>query len=155
MKRNADLFTLIEHAVPPEKYRELENLWKTPREKVKDEDWVAKTRSVMAMGPVEDEGGALWARWRDLVGWESDDEEGDEYDWEPPSSNQDTALHRRWSDLEKPARPGDELGTSAGSGIGLSVGGAMGLSEINEEEEEFEDGEHPVSVGGRIKKSSS
>lgn len=158
MKRNADLFTLIEHAVPPEKYHELENLWKTPRELVKDEDWVAKTRSIIAMGPVEDEGGALWVHWRDLVGWESDDEdggEGDEYNWEPPSSNQDSSLQRRWNDLEK-AR-GDELGTSGGSGIGLSAGGVgvgMGLSEINEEEE-FEDGERPVSVGNRIKKSSS
>jgi len=94
--------------------------------------------------------------WRDLVGWESDDEEGDEYDWEPPSNNQDTSLHRRWNDLEK-ARGGDDLGTSGGSGIGLSAGGAgvgMGLSEINEEEE-FEDGERPVSVRNRIKKSSS
>jgi len=158
MQHNADLFTLIEHAVPPEKYHELENLWKTPRELVKDEDWVAKTRSVIAMGPVEDEGGALWVRWRDLVGWESDvdEEEGDEYDWDPPISH-DTSLQRRWSDLDK-ARGGDELGTSGGSGIGLSMGAGVGtgLSEINEaEEEEFEEGELPVLVGNGIKKSSS
>src|SRR5271170_7974905 len=153
MKRNTDLFTLIEHSVPPEKYHELENLWKTPRELVKDEDWVAKTRSVIAMGPVEDEGGALWVRWRDLVGWESDmdEEEGDEYDWDPPASH-DTSLHRRWSDLDT-ARGGDDLGTSGGSAIGVSMGAGVGtgLSEINEaEEEEFEEGERPVSVRNRI-----
>ena len=157
MKKNADLFTVIEHSVPAEKYHELESLWKTPRELVKDEDWVAKTRAVIAIGPDEDQGGALWSRWRDLVGWESYDEEeedGDDYDWDPRSSK-DTTLHRRWSELDK-TRGGDELLTSGGSGIGLGagVGVGTGLSEINEEEE-FDEGERHTSMGNRVKKSSS
>ena len=67
IQKNADLFTLIEHTVPPEKYEELNTLWKTPREVIPDEDWVQKTRSYIAMDPSEEEGGgALWARWKEL-----------------------------------------------------------------------------------------
>ena len=150
IKKNQDLFTLIEHAVPAEKYADLVRLWKTPREQVPDEEWVAKTRSYIAIGPDEDEGGALWARWRELVGWDpdlSEEQEEEEY-WNFVPT--DRELHRRWSDFEK-ARNEEGAG-SFGSGIGVTgvPGVGTGLSEIKEgEEEEFEDGERPVSMGGR------
>ena len=104
IRKNAELFTLIEHAIPPEKFKELNTLWKTPRELIPDEDWVQKTRAVIAMGPDEAEsGGALWVRWKELVGWESEDDEdeedGDEFDWN--YQPQDTSLHRRWNELDK------------------------------------------------------
>ena len=140
IQKNSDLFTLIEHALPPEKYEELHRLWEIPREVIPDEDWVQKTRSFIAMDPNEEEGGgALWARWKELVGWESDESDGggdDEYDWNYQPS--DTSLHRRWSELDK-ARI---AGLSGVSGVG------MGLSEIKEgEEEEFEDREGPLIMG--------
>lgn len=157
--KNADLFTIIEHTVPPEKYEELQTLWKTPREIVSDEDWVQKTRSYIAMDRnVEEGGGAVWARWKELIGWESDEEgdESDEYDWD--YQPQDTSLHQRWSELDKARAQGEDglTGGSFGSGIGLSglSGVGTGLSEIKEgEEEEFEDGERPTAMGGRTRRS--
>lgn len=130
IQKNPDLFMLIEHAVPPEKYKELEALWKVSREQISDEDWVAKTRSYIAMGPDEDEGGCLWARWKELVGYDPDgysDGEADEYEWNFQPS--DLSLHRRWSELDK-AR-GEE-----GSGIAGMGAIGTGLSDIKEGEEE-------------------
>ena len=151
--KNPELFTLIEHAVPPEKYEELQALWESPREVIPDEDWVQKTRSYISMDPNEEEGGgALWVRWKDLVGWESDEEgdDSEEYDWN--YQPQDTSLHQQWSELDKARAHGDDGLTAAGnsgSGIGLS-GVGTGLSEIKEgEEEEFENGERPVAMGRR------
>lgn len=164
MAKNQDLFTLIEHAVPKDKYKELLMLWKAPREAVPDEEWVQRTRGYIALGPDEDEGGVLWTRWRELVGWDPDvsdeEEEDDDLNWnyQPP----DTTLHRRWSELERirseeAGAPAGSFGGagSFGSGIGLS-GVGVGLQEITEheeEEEEFGEGERPVSLGGRLKKS--
>jgi hypothetical protein len=161
--KNPELFKLIEHAVPGEKYEELLMLWKTPRDAIPDEEWVQRTRGFIAMGPDEDEGGALWTRWRELVGWDPDvssEEEGeDDWNYQP----QDTTLHRRWSELERIRQ--EESATQAGmygnhgpgsygSGIGLS-GVGVGLQEIteDEDEEEFEDGERPIAIRGRSKKS--
>ena len=155
--KNADLFTLIEHTVPPEKYKELQTLWETQRDVIPDEDWVQKTRSYIAMDPNEEEGGgALWVRWKELVGWDSDEDDEDEvYEWD--YQPQDTGLHRQWNELDKVrAQGGEEGGFAAGSfGSGIGVSGiGTGLSDIKEgEEEEFEDGERPLAMGGRTKRS--
>jgi len=175
MAHNAELFTLIEHA-HPQKYPELLELWKEPREVVSDGEWVARTRAVIAMD--EEDAGALWARWKEIVGYESDeedeDEDGDEVWTFHPS---DTTLHRRWGEFERvrqeaeqfaqspssggvsagmPSTPPSSRGvpggeSSGGSGIGLSgisgIGtGLTGIQE-NEEEEEYDDGERPIHIG--------
>jgi hypothetical protein len=145
MQKNEELFTLIKHSVPPEKYKELEELWKTPRETVPDDDWVMKTRSYIAMGPDEGEGGALWVRWKELVGWDPDEsqDEADDYDW--VYKPQDTSLYRRWSEIDKSRGigVGDDLG-------GTSFGSGIGLSEIKESEEEDseDDNVQPLAMGG-------
>jgi hypothetical protein len=147
MRKNTELFTLIEHALPREKYDELLNLWKTKRDVVGDEEWVKKTKEYIADG---EEGGALWVRWAEIVGWDvNDEEEEDGFDWDYMPS--DTTLYRRWSEVEK-AR-GVEENQSGFTGIGVGSVGA-GLSEIKEgEEDEFEEGERPVAMrvrnGGR------
>jgi hypothetical protein len=153
IRKNPDLFILIEHTVSSEKYEELQSLWKTPRELVSDEDWVERTRNVISIGTDHAEGGALWVRWKELVGWDSDDEEEEEeeedyWNYQP----QDTSLHRRWNELDRvrASISGSEEGggvlegRSFGSGIGLS-GMGTSLCEIKEnEEEELDDGERPV-----------
>jgi hypothetical protein len=151
MSKNQDLFTLIEHALPPQKYQELLALWRAPREKVRDEDWVQQTRSYLALGPDEDEGGLLWTRWRELVGWDPDPspDEDDDDDWNYQPF--DTSLHRKWSELER-IRNSDENARSFGSGIGLSGVSGSSLTEIREgEEEELDEGERLVSMGGRMR----
>jgi hypothetical protein len=157
IQKNADLFTLIEHTVSSEKYEELQSLWKTPRELVSDEDWVERTRNVISIGADHAEGGALWVRWKELVGWDSDDEEEEEDDDDDYWSYQpqDTRLHQRWNELDKARASissGEEgsgvmEGRPFGSGIGLS-GMGTSLCEIkeNEEEEELDDGERPVTM---------
>lgn len=114
------------------------------------------------MGPDEDEGGALWTRWRELVGWdpeETSEEEEDDDNWN--YQPKDTTLQRRWSELERirqeeAGQAGSHsgpvsYGASYGSGIGLS---GIGLQEITEDEaeEEFENGERPAALHGRHKK---
>ena len=152
MSKNQDLFTLIEHAVPPQKYKELLAVWKAPREKIPDEEWVQRTRSYIAMGPDEDEGGVLWTRWRELFGWDpepspDEDEDDDEWNYQPV----DMSLHRKWNELERVRS--EEGARSFNSGIGLSVSGSS-LTEIREgEEEELEDGERIVTMGGRTRNS--
>jgi len=154
MSKNQDLFILIEHAVPPEKYKELLALWRAPREKVPDEEWVQRTRSYIAIGPDETEGGVLWTRWRELVGWDPDpspDEDEDEDDWNYQPL--DMSLHRKWGELER-IRSEGEGARSFNSGIGLSGVSGTSLTEIREgEEEELEDGERIVSIGGRTRNS--
>ena len=154
MSKNQELFRLIENALPPEKYKALLALWKSPREKIPDEEWVHRTRSYLAMDPDEDAGGVLWTRWRELVGWDPDpspDEitDDDEWSYQPV----DTSLHRKWSEIEK-LRGDDPGGRSFNSGIGLSGVSGSSLTEIREgEEEELEDGERMVTLGGRTRNS--
>jgi hypothetical protein len=158
MQKNMDLFKLIERALPREKYQELLSVWKTPREKIPDEEWVQRTRTYIAMGPDEDAGGVLWTRWRELVGWDpecSEEEEAEEWNYQPI----DNTLHRRWSEVEM-ARKNEEstnLG-SFGSGIGLNMPMGTNLEEIQESDEEDEedgldDGERIVTLGGRSRRS--
>lgn len=147
MEKNTELFTLIEHSVPPEKYKELQELWKTPRDVVPDDDWVLRTRSSLAMGPDEEEGGALWVRWKELVGWDSDESqdeyEEDEWDFKP----QDTSLYRRWNEIDM------TRGLSAGDDVGgTSFGSGIGLGEIKEgDEEESDDDVQPLAMGASRK----
>lgn len=153
MSKNQDLFRLIEHAVPHEKYKELLALWRAPREKISDEEWVQRTRSYIAMDPDEDAGGVLWTRWRELVGWDPDpspdeDYQDDEWNYQPF----DTSLHRKWSEIEK-LRGDDPGGRSFSSSIGLSGVSGSSLTEICEGEEELEDGERIVTLGGRTRNS--
>ena len=118
---NAELFTLIEHAYP-QKYPELLALWKEPREAVSDGEWVAKTRGVIAMD--EEDAGALWARWKEIVGYDSDeeDEEGDEEgDEEWTFHPSDTTLHRKWNEFERVRQEGEPLAQSSSS-AGISAG---------------------------------
>jgi len=149
-----ELFTLIEHALSQDKYTELQTLWKAPREVIPDEDWVHRTRSYIAMGPDEGEGGVLWTRWRELVGWEptpSPDDVEDDEDWSYQPT--DSSLRAKWSELEKQR---DEGGGSWGSEVPISGGSGIGLSEIQEGEEETEDdleeGEHRLGLGSMSRK---
>jgi hypothetical protein len=154
MSKNVELFTLIEHALSKEKYAELRALWKAPREVIPDEVWVHRTRSYIAMGPDEFDGGVLWTRWRELVGWEPTpspedlDDDNDYWNYQPS----DSSLHLQWREIEK-QRGGDEAGQSWGSGVALS-GSDVGLCKIQEgEEEELEDGEYRLGIGSMGRKS--
>jgi hypothetical protein len=123
-------------------------LWKTPREIIPDDEWVHQTRSFIAMGPDDDEGGALWARWAELIGWDptpSPDDVQDDEDWcfQP----QDSTMHKRWNEVER------QREDSASWSSSVALGGAgTGLSEIHEEEE-LEEGEHRLGMGSMSKKS--
>jgi hypothetical protein len=160
MQKNTDLFKLIEHAIHPEKYKELSMVWKAPREIIPDEEWVQRTRSYLATGPDEDEGGVLWTRWRELVGWDpelsSEGEEVEDWNYQPV----DNTLHRRWSEIEMQRKSEEAMASSGsfGSGIGLNMGLGTNLEEIQESDEENEEdgldvGERIVTMGGRSRRS--
>jgi hypothetical protein len=147
--KNAELFRLIQHALSPDKYAQLQTWWKAPREVIPDDEWVHRTRSYIAMGPDDDEGGALWARWAELIGWDptpSPDDVQDDEDWS--FQPQDSAMHKRWNEVE---RQREDSGASWGSSVALG-GAGIGLSEIHEEEE-LEEGEHRLGMGSMSKKS--
>jgi hypothetical protein len=165
ISHNQDVFRLIEHAHPAQ-YPQLLALWREPRETVGDSVWVSRTKKVIAMD--EDDAGALWARWKEIVGYDSDDEDDDVEDEEWTFYPSDTTLHRRWSELERIRLESEQTGVSGQSPLGMQASppqgrssgsergsttgltGVMGssLSGIKEDEEDaYEDGERPIRMG--------